>query len=625
MCPRSTSNIKEYENNKPNPKKCGISSVQNGSVDPLQLDDSINVDRLLEDTVGTCGLWQWGLVFMISFSCGSIATFPVFANSVSRHRCQLEPHVEQFIQNRDLTFTHVASRIGPWIDAGWDENSHANSAVSAVDAGCYVYKLNWTAVNLTWYFHETNRTQLEMFEIEACPRGYVHEDSALHYPNSVVSEFETVCGRSWLVPLSTAVYMLGMLLGFMCGGWCGDRFGRRRTILIMAFVDFACGVWTCAAPNYYNYVIARGLMGIGNTGKGSVANVFILETTIARHRATLSAVPGFTTHFLFRALMALCAYLIPNWRWLYFTVWAPNLFSIAYIWLLPESPRWLVSQGRLDEAVQVLKTAYRVNHTFHRSKVTEKEAFAHLELLKLNPACMVTPKRQKSSMFRPLIEKEFRKRTCLCIVIIFGVCMSFFGLLFYARVVWNYVYLVSLLNSVTAIPAIVLFTLVYRFCRHRKKPLLCCMAVAMLVLLISSVYTLIARPITDTVLTVCSNIALILINAALTMCFVYVPELFPSELRTNGAGLVMGISRVGGIICSFVNELDRLVAHGVPLAVYAAVLLLVVIALCLLDDTTGENLPDVSSNQAELYRKCLSVEADQQQSERTAQSLCSRL
>ncbi|TPP63362.1 Organic cation transporter protein [Fasciola gigantica] len=569
--------------------------------------DGVNVDRLLEDTVGSCGLWQWGLVLLIGLSCGSIATFPVFANSAARHRCRLEPHVEQFIQDNQLSFDHVASRIGPWIENPIEDN-HQNRTVS-FDIGCSVYKVNWTAVNLTWYFHEISRTHLNSLETELCPRGYVHEDSPLHYPNSVIEDFGTVCDRSWLVPLGTAIYMLGMLLGFMCGGWCGDRFGRRRTILAMSFVDFACGVWTCAAPNYIHYVIARGLMGIGNTGKGSVANVFILEITVARHRAILSALPGFTTHFLFRALMALCAYLIPDWRWLYFTVWSPTLLSITYVYLLPESPRWLVSQGRSEEAVDVLKTAYRVNHMC-RSKMHEEEDFAHLERLKTNPICVIEPEKKKS-VLRPLVEREFRKRTCLCIVIVFGVCMSFFGLLFYARVVWNYVYLISLLNSITAIPAIILFTVVYRFCRHRKKPLLISMSVALLVLLISSAYTMIARPNTDTVITICSNIALVLINAALSMCFVYVPELYPSELRTNGSGLVMGISRIGGILCSFVNELDRLFIHGVPLAVYSGVLLLVVVALCLLDDTTGENLPDVSEKHAQSRTRIIPTESMQ--------------
>ncbi|KAA0187391.1 Solute carrier family 22 member 1 [Fasciolopsis buskii] len=587
-------------------ENCENSLNEVQSSNPQQ--DFVNVDRLFEDIVGSCGLWQWGLVLLIGLSCGSIATFPVFANSAGGHRCRLEPHVERFIQENHLDFHHVASRIGPWTENS-KTSIHQNRTVT-YGAGCYVYKLNWTAVNLTWYFHKETHVSPGSLETEFCTRGYVHENSPLHYPNSVIEDFGTVCSRSWLVPLGTAIYMLGMLLGFMCGGWCGDRFGRRRTILVMSFVDFACGVWTCAAPNYVHYVLARGLMGIGNTGKGSVANVFILESTVARHRAILSALPGFTTHFLFRALMALFAYLIPDWRWLYFTVWAPNLLSVAYIWLLPESPRWLVSQGRPKEAVEVLKTAYRVNHLCQSNR-NDEEAFVHLERLKTNPVYLVTSKSEKSSLLRPLTEREFSKRTCLCIVIVFGICMSFFGLLFYARVVWNYVYLVSLLNSLTAIPAIVLFTLVYRFCRRRKNPLLICVTIALSVLLTSSAYTMIARPSTDTMITVCSNIALVLINAALSMCFVYVPELYPSELRTHGSGLVMGISRIGGILCSFVNELDRVLVHGIPLAVYSGVLLIVAIALGLLDDTTGENLPDVSESHARKRSSYIPVESIQ--------------
>lgn len=59
--------------------------------------------------------------------------------------------------------------------------------------------------------------------------------------------------------------------------------------------------------------------------------------------------------------VALIAWGVPDWRMLTLTLFIPQLITIAYFWIMSESPRWYMSKGRFEDAGEVLKTAARVN------------------------------------------------------------------------------------------------------------------------------------------------------------------------------------------------------------------------------------------------------------------------
>jgi hypothetical protein len=61
------------------------------------------------------------------------------------------------------------------------------------------------------------------------------------------------------------------------------------------------------------------------------------------------------------AALALVLIINSNWRLLLAMYTVPSLFIFSYIWIVPESPRWLVSQGRSEEAAKILRTTAKVN------------------------------------------------------------------------------------------------------------------------------------------------------------------------------------------------------------------------------------------------------------------------
>ncbi|KAF5405945.1 Solute carrier family 22 member 2 [Paragonimus heterotremus] len=564
-----------------------------------------DIDQLLEDIIRPYGLWQWMVTLLLMLSSTSIATFPVYANAASPHRCRMEPYIELFITQNNLSFSHVASRIGPWkgipTNRTWIESKHF---------GCFRYKSNWSADNSTAILDVNTSWKVVDLEVERCPLGFVHDRSSLHYPGTVVTEFATVCERDWLVPTGTTLFLFGFALGLLTSGWIGDRLGRKKTVIVFSLLELLSGVWATLSPNVVSYILARAFMGIGNLGKANAANVLILELTTAKYRSMMSASFSLGTNFLFRSLLSLWAFCIPSWRWLHLTTLSPHLFTLFYVSFLPESPRWLASQNRFVEALEVLKKGYVINHL--RCPKTGLQTLGEIQkMITDNPStagssCVESRQSMQSSSARQCLRgllKSFStpyltKTTLCCIIVYAGTSTSFFGLLYYARILYGSIYLNGFLNSTTAFPAAVLTTLVYRYSRYRRRPLAGLIGLATIILTTGSLYTIVYRPLDDIVLTVCSNLALLLHTSMLGMYAVYIPELFPSEARIQGVGVANGIGRLISMSSTFVNELDKVTAHGVPLLVYSVLLLISLVMLTLLPERSRECPADLDKSRS---------------------------
>uniref|UniRef100_A0A0R3TZL0 MFS domain-containing protein n=1 Tax=Rodentolepis nana TaxID=102285 RepID=A0A0R3TZL0_RODNA len=193
----------------------------------------------------------------------------------------------------------------------------------------------------------------------------------------------------------------------------------------------------------------------------------------------------------------------------------------------------------------------------------------------------------------PYQNTDIAKRSVISTLLFTGQMCAFFGMLFYTQVIRGSVYYVAILNALTSIPGTLISTLLYWRIKSRRKPLLVLYGMSVAILLIGGLYTVVGKPESEIPLIVCCNITLVLLGASLNMLFIYTPELFPSSIRSQGFGSATGLGRVGSMLCSFINQLDLQLGHGVPVIIYGGVLILQFVLTCCLPDTDGENLADV--------------------------------
>nr|CUU98704.1 solute carrier family 22 [Hymenolepis microstoma] len=526
--------------------------------------------------------------------------FPVFSNAVPQYRCALNESGENNLANklvvggefgnetRHLTFDEAARIVGPWFAKDEDVTVNRHSY------GCSRYK----NPNLTG----SNGNGDDMLT-EWCVDGYVYEPRESQYPSTIVAEWDLVCEDSWKNPFSTFVYMFGMMMGFLSGGFLSGLLGRKGALYLATIFECAFGLAVTFAPTYEWYIALRFFLAGACTIKVASVSVMMVEITTARYRAFFSAIFALFFQCIYRIVHALCAMFIHEWRYLHLVIMIPGFIGLFTILGMPESPRWLVSQDKDRTALEILYKAYKVNSTCKSGRRLTFEEF--LEETG-HPDVKDGPKKPKKAFkltdllrgfgrgfAAPYQNTDIAKRSVISTLLFTGQMCAFFGMLFYTQVIRGSVYYVYILNALTSIPGTLISTLLYWRLKGRKKPLLVLYAMSVAILLIGGLYTVVGKPESEIPLIVCCNITLVLLGASLNMLFIYTPELFPSSIRSQGFGSATGFGRVGSMLCSFINQLDLQVGHGVPVIIYAGVLVLQFALTCCLPDTDGENLADV--------------------------------
>ncbi|MFF1720468.1 sugar porter family MFS transporter [Streptomyces sviceus] len=160
----------------------------------------------------------------------------------------------------------------------------------------------------------------------------------------------------------TSSLLLGAALGAITGGRLSDARGRRRTILILAVVFFVGALGCTLAPNVAVMVVARFVLGLAVGGASVTVPVYLAEVSPAERRGALVTrnelmiVSGHLLAFTSNAIIAQVGGESGGvWRWMLVLATIPAVVLWFGMLVMPESPRWLASQTRFTEALDVLK------------------------------------------------------------------------------------------------------------------------------------------------------------------------------------------------------------------------------------------------------------------------------
>ena len=153
-----------------------------------------------------------------------------------------------------------------------------------------------------------------------------------------------------------ATFTLGALIGALSCSWAGDRFGRRKTIFAAAILTLIGEVLECSAFQLAQLIVGRTILGIGVGSLSAIVPVWQSETSTSSRRGRNVVLGGMfiALGYSLQAWINLGFFQIKtgslSWR---LPIALPSVVSIMLmgtVWLFPESPRWLVAQGRVSEA-----------------------------------------------------------------------------------------------------------------------------------------------------------------------------------------------------------------------------------------------------------------------------------
>ncbi len=167
--------------------------------------------------------------------------------------------------------------------------------------------------------------------------------------------------------------LLGCLLGSLISGGLSDKFGRKKLLILSALLFAISSVLTGWASTFHWFVVWRILGGVAIGMASNLSPMYIAEVAPARLRGRLVAINQLTIVIGVLAAQVvnwLIAERIPDnatwdmireswngqygWRWMFTAVTAPSMLFFVGAAFLPESPRWLVKNGMVEQARRIL-------------------------------------------------------------------------------------------------------------------------------------------------------------------------------------------------------------------------------------------------------------------------------
>jgi MFS transporter, SP family, major inositol transporter len=159
-----------------------------------------------------------------------------------------------------------------------------------------------------------------------------------------------------------AILLLGAAVGAAVGGRLSDRQGRRRNILMLAIIFFVGTMGCVLAPSYGVLAFFRFVLGLAVGGASVTVPVYLAEISPYERRGTLVTrnelmiVSGQFAAFVINAIIFNIWGEQPSvWRYMLLVAALPAIALFVGMLRMPESPRWLVSKDRENDALDVLR------------------------------------------------------------------------------------------------------------------------------------------------------------------------------------------------------------------------------------------------------------------------------
>ncbi len=334
-----------------------------------------------------------------------------------------------------------------------------------------------------------------------------------------------------LLPLAG---IAGTVIGSLVWGGLGDRIGRRAAILLAGVLFIATAI--CGTmPSYQLNLVMCFLMGVGVGGMLPITFALIAETIPARHRGWLMVLIGGDVAGAYVITSWLSTTLVPDYGWrVLWLIGAPTglLLIVLNRWI-PESPRFLLAQGRAREADAVMRR-------YGAEIVADCEGDVSVE-------------RQAKGRYGQLFGRPLLPVTTVAVLLGLAVGLVFFGFqlwipsnlqeLGFTEVTANRIVRDS---ALIGFPLNFVVALLYGFWSAKKTIfLLAALTAAALAGFVIAgdqvaddralLYALLVVPIWG-------------ISSVVAVLAAYSAEVYPTRVRSRGTGLATGASKAGGVL-----------------------------------------------------------------------------
>jgi len=178
-------------------------------------------------------------------------------------------------------------------------------------------------------------------------QAITYYEKFFHYPHGSVQG------------LLNAIQSVGGVCSLILAPYMADYGGRKWTIIVGCFIVVVAGVVQCLSVNIHMFTGARFLIGLGSGFSGMGSPLLITELAHPAERGKITAL--YNTQYYFGAFLGGwitfgTLAIKSNWSWRLPSLLqaAPSFVQLVLLFMVPESPRWLMSRGKDEKALQIL-------------------------------------------------------------------------------------------------------------------------------------------------------------------------------------------------------------------------------------------------------------------------------
>lgn len=334
---------------------------------------------------------------------------------------------------------------------------------------------------------------------------------------------------------------VGQVIGCLFFGWIAERFGRLRslawTIGLISVLSIACAF----AWDANSLMVLRFIQGIGLGGEVPIALTYVNEFAKAekRGRFVLIFQSIFPIGILIASLVSI--WVVPHWGWQWmFVIGAvPAILATTMRRVLPESPRWLASKGRLAEADRVVSEL--------EAKISQNGKIALPPLVHV-PSILI----KKTAGWRDLFAGIYLRRTVVIWICWFVASFVGFGITIWLPTILRTVYKLPLQEALqygfvaNIAPVVGCLTLTFLVDRTgRRLGFVAAFAFASVPLLALWIMGAQVSVVTIVGMAWIASFFMSMLQLGLVL---YASELYPTRIRALGTGIGSSWTRIGSMV-----------------------------------------------------------------------------
>ncbi|XP_053398435.1 organic cation transporter protein-like [Mercenaria mercenaria] len=404
--------------------------------------------------------------------------------------------------------------------------------------------------NASYYDNYSRPTNASKYKCDK----WVYDESVFH--ENVVTEMSVVCDKEILQSIAKMTFFIGVLFGDLTFGVVADRYGRKKSFYLSILLLLVSTIVLYWVQNFVEYSVVRFFIGAGCAGIFLVGFVIAMEMVGPSKR--LWAGTFWQVWFeIGLIILSGVAYLVRDWRKLQIIMAIPTVIYLPYYWLIPESSRWLLSQGRPAEAEAVLRKAARVN------KVTLPDDFLD----------QCEPDNDTGKVWHLFRSRKLAIRTSVIFYNWLAIATVYYGLSLNTGNLGGDFYLNFLLQGVSEFPAYVICLLL--FDRLGRKKLLIGFFFLGGLSCIATLFTRIygGEKLEAATITL-AMVGKMCVSGTFTVIYVFSAELYPTVVRNSGVGTSSCFSRFGVISAPYIAGLNTVVngdlGRALPLVIFGS-------------------------------------------------------